>query len=453
MTTENQNFDSIIIGGGVAGLSALETLNKMQHNVLLLEKAERCGGLVNSDFDQDFLLETGPVAFLKSYKHTTEFIEKIGLSEEVITNVPGNDKRYIYRNGELHALPEGPLAFFKSKLFSAKAKLRLCLEPFSPRPNQSEESVYEFGKRRFGEEVANIALDSMVSGVAAGDFKKIDVNSLFPKIATIENKFKSFLLFLLLFKIKSTEKSKDNKSVTFRTLKKGMGAIARHMEQRHNKHIRFSCEALSITKNNGYYTIQTCEGDFTAKNIVLATPAFVAGKLLANIDGNLSVLLQKIPYGSITTCLMGYPKESIQHTMDGFGFLIPRNQKVRILGGLFSSNLFPDRAGHNHTAIKVYIGGAHDEDIQNVSDQKIVEIVHEELSRILKISSCPIYSHVNKIENAIPQYHLGHQSIKKSIYQALAKHPDIFLLGNYLEGISVNESIKSAENLYSAEKN
>ncbi|MCK5882495.1 MAG: protoporphyrinogen oxidase [Bacteriovoracaceae bacterium] len=436
-------FDTLIIGGGLAGLSALHKLMKENRSVHLLEKDERVGGLVKSFNRDGFLLETGPTAFLKGYKDTMGFVEELGLQDDVRFNIPGADNRYVYRNSAIHPIPEGPFSFIKTPLFPLKAKLRMMLEPFVGKAKSDEESVYSFGKRRFGEDVSSTVMDAMVSGVCAGDFKKLDIFSLFPKIGMIEEKFRSFLLFLLLFKIKSKEKNKDNKSVTFRSFDSGMGSIAARAENIYRKNISLNSPVDRIEHIDGVYSIWVNGKSFQSKKLVMACPANTAAELLSEVHTGLAENLARIPYSSIATCLLGYKKEQVSHPMKGFGFLVPRNQGLRILGGLFSSGLFEHRTPEGHVSIKVYIGGSHDSEIQSMPNDEIISIISSELKGPLNIKGGPCFTHVNKISSAIPQYHMGHRDIKRAIYQELQKIPGLSLAGNYLEGISVNEAIRS----------
>ena len=45
---EEVKYQSIVVGGGIAGLTCAAFLAKKGHRVLLIEKNKECGGLVNS---------------------------------------------------------------------------------------------------------------------------------------------------------------------------------------------------------------------------------------------------------------------------------------------------------------------------------------------------------------------------------------------------------------------
>lgn len=442
---DNQKkYDVIIVGGGISGIAALHRVKRdfPHQTVLLIEKEDHLGGLVRSSFEQGYLLETGPTAYLKNYQFTMQLVDELGLADQVIYNRPGADHRYIYRQGQIHPLPENPFSFLFSPLLSTKGKLRVLLEPFIGRGKKKEETVYHFAKRRFGKEVASTIMDAFVSGVCAGDVKRLDIHSLFPRIAQVEKKVRSFLLFLMIFKLKTLDQSANSAQVTFRSLKRGMGQIGEAAEELYPQNILLSTKVVGIGREGYDYLIHTGQGTFVASNLIMATAANVAAPLLKSIHPKISHHLAAIPYSPIITCQMGFKRSQITHPLDGFGFLIPRHLGVRILGGLFASGLFEGRAPQEDSSLKVYIGGTHDPEVLEFSDEQLYSLIEEELRPILGIEGSPSFKHVKRIKSAIPQYHLGHQRIVQALQGELKDAPHLQLIGNYLTGISVNEAVK-----------
>lgn len=461
--SKEQIYDNVIIGGGISGIAALFYLIKSgKKNVLLLEKDSSLGGMVKSHSEDNFLVEKGPHAFLKSYKYTEQFIDDLGLASSVINNQSGANNRYIVRDNDLHKLPDNPLAFFSSKLLSNKAKLRVICEPFIARGKMVEESVYQFGKRRFGSEVAEIIFDSLVSGISAGDSRKVDIHSLFPKLSKIEKDFRSLILFLIKFQKdnlinhKINQKGDQNKKkqakVLFKTLKNGMGEIASIFEKNFREYINLNAKVSSLKKNQNTncFEISINQGAkrIFSKNIIFATQAMHAAELLKEDRfKKLSSLLCSISYPDVVTVHLGFKKGVIKGSIDGFGCLIPRGQKFRTLGVLYSSELFPGRAPDGFQMIKIYLGGATDSEIVKLSDEEIFILLKKEVYQLLKIEQqeMPVFTLVDRISQAIPQYNLGHRAIKEAIEIESQNFSDIVLLGNYFDGVSVNEAIKRAK--------
>jgi len=438
-------FDVVVVGGGIGGLSALHYLKKQKTlKILCLESSSVCGGLVRSYKENDHLLEVGPNAFLKSYLYTNELIRDLDLTSMIVDNRPEAYHRYIYRNKLIHPVPEGPLALIKSKLISNHAKIRMIGEVFAGN-GPDEESILNFGYRRFGKEITNIILDAMISGICVGDIANLDINSLFPKMKKIEKEFRSFLLYLLLFKKKNVKKSSSGGKVLFSSLQDGMGCISKKIYSNNLENILLNHKVTDVNVDNDVYKITTNCEEFKARNIFFATPAFESAKLVEKITKNLSRELSKIIYSDVVTVSLSFDKTKVSHPLDGFGFLVPSNQNLQILGSLFSSTLFDGRAPKNRKFFKIYLGGEHHRNIINLSEDEILNIALNEIKPILGINGDYDFCKITKIKNAIPQLNLGHNEIKINIAKSLTETRDIYLTGNYLKGISVDATIHTAK--------
>ncbi len=450
MTDINNNkiYDYIIVGGGIAGLSSLHQIitTTDDKTVLCLEEGSVVGGKIKSERMDGYLIDHGPNAFLKSYKYLYSLISDLGLHDSVIHNLEGATNRFIVKRGKLIRFPEGPISFLKSPFLSMTAKFRLLLEPLTPLFRGEELTVYEFGKRHFGTEVAENIMDAVISGICAGDVKKLDMYSLFPKVREIEKKYRSILLFLMKFKKRNVKRSTDGPKQVFTSLKGGMGELTDALHKKYQEYIKHNCQVFNINKiqeNESCYTVSSTGGEFKASNIIFATPSYITANLIKGLDKELSESLKKIIYTNMVTVMLGFDSADIEHKMDGFGFLIPRKEGMRIIGGLFSSTLFCNRAPEGKKSLKLYLGGEYDLSCLSLSDQEIINCIETEIYPLLKVKNSAEFLLIKRIENAIPQYNLGHRKNIEEIYAKLSNHSNLFLAGNYLKGISVNDAIKS----------
>jgi len=60
---------------------------------------------------------------------------------------------------------------------------------------------------------------------------------------------------------------------------------------------------------------------------------------------------------------LGFRRDQLSHPLDGFGFLVPEVERRRVLGAVFSSSLFPERAPAGHVMLTVFVGGTRDPDL------------------------------------------------------------------------------------------
>ena len=141
---------------------------------------------------------------------------------------------------------------------------------------------------------------------------------------------------------------------------------------------------------------------------------------------------------------MAYRREQIAHPVNGFGFLVPRAEKIRTLGTVFNSSLFPGRAPVGHVELTSFIGGATDLDAIQFSDAQLSRIAHNDNARLLGISGDPVAIHITRWPRALPQYNLGHAHLIERVRTSLDATPCLFLTGNYLEGPAVGRCLENA---------
>jgi oxygen-dependent protoporphyrinogen oxidase len=133
--------------------------------------------------------------------------------------------------------------------------------------------------------------------------------------------------------------------------------------------------------------------------------------------------------------------------LDGFGCLIPRNEKLPLLGVIWASSLLPGRVPPGQCLLSCYIGGAHHPEIAGWPPENVQQLVLDNLQSIFKTPALsPTFSRVLNYEKAIPQYTLGHRERIETIENELDKtQPGLFVCGNYLHGIALNECVKSGQ--------
>ncbi len=442
----------IIVGGGISGLSLAYLLQKQDPSLdlVVLEAGERLGGKIWTDRADGFLCEGGVNGFLNNKPRTLELAADLALSP-----VRSNDaarKRFIFSGGKLHPLPESPAAFFKSDLLSVGGRLRIVYELFAPGPGKADESLAEFGRRRLGREAFEKLIDPMASGIYAGDPEALSLKSCFPRINQLETEYGSLIRALVKLQIKAKREGRSGPGPgpggVLTSFYGGMETFIIALKESLGERVRSRSKVVSLAKSGGRYRVYLEDGSSMESDcVVLASPAHAASEILMDFDHALSRSLSEIPYPPVSVVCLGYKKEKIGHGLDGFGFLVPFREKRKILGTLWDSSIFPNRAPEGYVLLRSMLGGARSSQVAMQDDKKLIDIVVAELADIMGIRVQPDFARVYVHEKAIPQYTTGHQGRLETLERLLGRYTGLFLAGNSYRGISVNDCIENSYRL------
>lgn len=438
--------DVVIVGAGITGLVTAYQLNKQNIKLTILEQNTRVGGVINSTRVNGYLLEYGPNSFQES-DEINQLISELNLNNDLVTANP-KMPRYVYLNGKLQTVPLSPPALISSKLLSLSGKLRILAEPIiSKRKETKEESIASFVKRRLGSQVHDRLVAPFVSGIYAGNTEELSLAASFPTLATLENNYGSLLVGAI--KTARNNKASGKKPIAKRLCSfiNGLATFPQTIANCLKDTLKTNCEILSININKENYTVKYKQNNIVteviSKCLVLATPAYISAKWLSNFPGLANELLA-IKYAPIAVVHLSLPLEM---DLNGFGFLVPRNQGIRLLGSIWSSSLFPNRAPDKEILLTNFIGGSHDEKAVELADEELGQIVSQEIKSILNLKNTPKAISIYKYQKAIPQYTLGHLTRLATIESELNSQPGLYLASNYLQGVSLGDCVSRANKL------
>ncbi len=440
-------YDAIIIGGGISGLTAAYTLKKKGKSVLLLEKGDSVGGNIRTVRDGDYLLELGPNTLRNEYLELERLIIELGLQEEVIAPSDAAKKSYIMYGGSLHALPSSPMSAMSSSLLSFTSKLGLLREPFVKMKSLEDESVASFFDRRLGTHVVDRLVAPMVAGIFAGDVNRLSIRSAFPKLKSFEERHGSLIRGMM--QARKNKVKRETVLPKVFSFKQGIGALTNAMQSNLAGCLKTVVSCKKITRSGLLYTIETEEDSYQARSTILCTPAHISSTITSEIDEALSKKLLQIEYPPVIVLHLAFKLNDIKHPLDGFGFLIPPSEKRDILGCVFTSGMFNDRAPKDEAIVTVLMGGATRREMIDKSDEELRVIGESEVRTALGISSSSTYSRITRWQKAIPQYNIGHQKIMDEIDRVEKENTGLYFLANYRGGISVGSCIKNAFELAS----
>jgi oxygen-dependent protoporphyrinogen oxidase len=429
-----------IIGGGISGLTAAFLLKNKGLEITLFEKSERVGGNIQTVKNDDFLIEYAPNSLLKSPR-LVDLVKALKLESKVTAANAANKKRYVLRDGKLKSLPMTIAKMAASDYFSLKAKIKLLKEPFVRSKSPENESVAGFFERRLGREIVTRAADPFIAGIYAGNPENLSVRAAFPRLYELEKEFGSLLVGSLRSKTEKTDKDFPR---TF-SFANGVQTLTDALAESLGESIKTNTAVERIEKlANGKWLVQSDSDENIFDDLVLSTPAESAAQLIENLDPNLSAQLKGIFYPPIAMVFFGVKKEALAQNLDGFGFLVPSSERRKILGTIWNSSVFENRAPDGYHLLTNFVGGARNAELFEKSDEELFEIVSDELKSILGLRSKPEFMHIKRWRRAIPQYLLGYEKVENCIEEFEHEHQGIHFCSNFYEGISVGDCVKNA---------
>jgi oxygen-dependent protoporphyrinogen oxidase len=429
-------MSTIVVGGGISGLTVAYGIRQRGEDVTVLEQADRCGGAVHSVLEQGFLTEDGPNTLLDRHPEVRALLKDLDLESQISPAAPESRKRWIYSRGKLR--PVSPPALLASNLLSGKGRLRLLAEPFTRRSSEPDESLGSFARRHVGNEATEVLVDAVQGGIFAGDLERLSAASAFPTMVALEKKHRSLLFGAI-------REGVGKPSATL-SLRGGLSTLIQRLEDALNGAIRLNASIASLQHASRWRISLGPSETLEADRLVLAIPAYAAARLLRDVSRPLSDALGEIRYAPVAVVHLGYRRDALA-IPSGFGFLVPGSEGQKLLGAIFTSALFPDRAPADQILITCVMGGMRSPEVAGMSATELTQLASETLGRMLGGRSAPTYQRVVKWAQGIPQYEVGHSERLGRIQTLLSNTPGLHLAGNAYLGTGLADSIRDSRRL------
>jgi oxygen-dependent protoporphyrinogen oxidase len=443
-----------IIGGGITGLTAAFYLKRKGFPVTVYEASPQVGGVIQSIRKAGYLAEFGPNTILETSPRIGQLVVDAGLQSRRLDPDPKAAARYVVRYKRPIAMPGSPLGFFTTDLFTVKAKLAVLREPFVARRRDGvEESIAQFVVRRLGQEFLDQAIDALVAGIYAGDPYKLSVPHAFPRLAQLESRYGSLIKGQILGareRKKRREVAKD-RAPKF-SFDEGLQVLPQRLCEELGESVRLNTLVRRIIQGPDGWIVESSEQGEASRRVhsavVYAGTAFKLAELELESDSRVDLpKFAEIRYPPVASVVLGFRREDVRHPCAGFGMLIPKSEGFKILGTIFSSSLFPNRAPAGHLTLTSYIGGERYPELASLPPEKLFEVVYEDLRVLLGVSGKPTFQHSVFYPRAIPQYNVGYGSYKQMMSDLETQAPGLFLAGHYRDGVSLSDSIVSGCNV------
>jgi oxygen-dependent protoporphyrinogen oxidase len=453
-TLKNYLNSVAIIGAGITGLTAGFYLRRNGIPVTVYEASGRVGGVIQSRRRDGYLAEFGPNTIAETSPKITQLVKDAGLEPRRLNPDPKAEARYVIRYKHPIEMPGSPLGFFTTELFSAKAKLAVLCEPFRKRRRDGkEESIAEFVIRRLNKEFLDHAIDALVAGVYAGDPYKLSVPHAFPKLGQLEAKYGSLIKGQIL---EARERKRRGEVAKDRAPKfsfdEGLQVLPDRLHAQLGAAIRLNTRVTKLKQIPGGWALHVQEGEEETRvehgAVIYAGTAFKLAEIEMDAAQPLKLQrLSEVRYPPVASVVLGFRREDVTHPAQGFGMLTPKVEGFKILGTIFSSSLFPNRAPAGHLTLTSYIGGERYPELASLPADKLVELTCEDLGVLLGVRGRPVFQHTFLYPKAIPQYNVGYGAYRELMSDAEQKAPGLFLAGHYRDGVSLSDSIVSGCNV------
>jgi oxygen-dependent protoporphyrinogen oxidase len=437
------SVDAVVVGAGIAGLAAATTLQGAGCEVVVVDPSDRPGGVMRTDHVNGYVVERGPNTTLVKAPMQA-YLASRGLEGAMEAAAPESRLRSLVRGGVLAPLPDSLMSFAKTPLLSRAAKLRLLAEPLVRRKPNEAESVSEFMSRRLGSEVAESLVGPFLTGVYAGDETQLGADAVFPRLTEHERRFGSIALGAL-FGGKAHKEGKARRGSWAGA--GGFGPLARKIADQLGEPPALGSRVVGLGRDiSGWRVdIEGPSGDMTlaTRRVVLATPSLDAANLLRSVSGEITAALEALHYAPVATVPLGVDRDKVRERIEGFGFLVPRDEGRNLLGCLYMSRLFPSRAPEGKELLHCMIGGARWPEVIHASQDEILTRVYEDLNDILGLEVEPLSLGVTVWPRAIPQPDRDHGARMRWAQGLLAEVPGLALAGSYAQGVSVGDTLVS----------
>lgn len=436
-----------IIGAGIAGLTAAYHLQQGNDDISIrvLEATDRPGGVIGSHQSNGFLVEKGPNS-LRPTPLLEEIITDLSLERDRVWANELANKRYIVRDGHPTPVPTSVRSFLTSDLFSTRAKLRLLVEPFISRPTRrdSDERLTDFTRRRLGSEVLQYGVAPFVGGVFAGDPAKLSAQHSFQRLVEWEDEYGS--LFWGAIRSRNEQTTADDTPSGLFSFRNGLEQLPQRLAETLGDRITYNVPVTDLRHDGTQWIVDTSVTEtnpYTFDAVISTVPLHAFRRMTVETAVDTSAV-EAVSYPPVHIVALGYQQSAVEHPLDGFGILVPPvEDRFDILGSLFSSTLFPDRAPEDHVLFTTFVGGARDPEIAQRAQEAIQSIVERDLKQLVGVSDDPAFVHHVHWTHAIPQYTVGYGNVKDTLQALEEQHPGLFFAGNFRDGISVGDAMES----------
>ena len=441
------DVDVAIVGGGISGLTAARELCHLGFEVRLIERADRCGGVIQTHRVGSGIVDVGPDTLLGHKPAALSLCAELGLQDQLIA--PGSPRTtFLLRNGTLQPLPEASMfgiptnwtSLVGTRAFTWRGKLRMAAEALVPAADTiKDESIASFIGRRFGHEAVKSLAEPLLAGIHRGDATRLSMRALFPGLLAAERLHGSVL------RSWGVQKPGSGRAGSM-SLRGGLTQLVERLEYSLPRDVVLTGANVVGVGGRGPFTVRLAGRDaITATAVVLATPAPMTARLVDGLDCDLAALCGGIETASSLAVVLAYDRETVAHPLRGWGFVVPPAEDRRLAAASWVSSKWPDRASPHQVLIRATFGRVPACSPTNPPDGALIAWADDELRECLGIGAPPVAARVFRHMQAVPQLTVGHLDRMAAIDERLQRLPGVFVSAAGFRGVGLPDCVADAQ--------
>lgn len=447
----------VVVGAGIAGLSAAATLKQHGFEVTVLEGSPSIGGKLALDEIAGITVDVGAESMLNRRPEATDLARIAGLADKLV--YPATTSANLWSRGAmltmpptLMGVPTDARALAESGVISNAGLARAALDSVLPatRIGDQDVSVGWIVEERFGKEIVDRLVEPLLGGVYAGHARELSARAAAPHVVALLDRDKSMLNSAAA----ATRAASD--VPVFAGLVGGIGQLPAAVVSSAGIDVRTNATVRTLTRRSGggwnLVVGPTRDPEVVeADAVVLATPALPTARLLADVVPAAALELARIEYASMAIVTVAFRRRDFPSTT-GSGFLVPPIDKrdVKAATYSFAKWQWVEEAGRGADngedvlVIRCSLGRHREERVLQVDDAELVQLALDDLSAATGLGVRPLDWHVQRWGGALPQYTVGHLDRVRLVRAAVAKSPGLAVCGAAYDGLGIPACIASA---------
>ncbi|PWW25487.1 oxygen-dependent protoporphyrinogen oxidase [Cytobacillus oceanisediminis] len=448
----------LVIGGGVTGLSAMYELNKWKKEnlsnirLVLAESSAQLGGKIRTVREGSFVMEAGADSIVARKANEMNFIQDLGLEEELVYNTAG--RSYIYSDGKLKLIPADSVfgipasveSLAKTTLVSAEGKVAALKDFYTKNEGFTKnDSIGEFLEHFFGKELVEKQIAPVLSGVYSGELSDLTIASTLPQVFDYKEKYGSIIKGIEENR-KAFQSGGEKKFLSF---KSGLDALIHAYEEKlEGAEILKNTQAAKIEKANGRYRVTFTNGEsMDTDHVVLSIPHNAAEVLIK--DRALEREFSGLKNSSLISIYVAFDIPDSQLPADGTGFITANTDELTCNACTWTSRKWKHTSESGNLLIRLFYKSSHPvfTSLKEMNEEELLQVALADIKKSLGIVAEPAASEVTNWTEKMPNYLITHPKTVAALERRLAEdYPGVWLAGCSYYGVGIPDCIENGAN-------